>query len=761
MLIWVFCLFTAVWAQETTATDSTVMSARDSLEALLAEPPLDSLFATHGDSLTLPVAGRSRILRDGFGIPHVYGATDVDVAFGFGYAQAQDHLIPMVLSYRMARGEAAEILGEQWVESDFKSRLWRINHVAGEEYGAIPEPTRDLIGGFVDGVNHYIDVHRQTLPDWVDEIRGTDVVAATRWMALLFAERTGLPELRSKGIEATALGGAASNQIVVSPDRTTGGRALTMADLHLTWDLPYRLYEAHLKSGEGMDVAGATFFGWPVIVVGHTDRIAWSFTVNDADIFDVYEEKLDPANPRRYVFEREKLRLSVRRERIRVRSEIGVREVERDLQYSQHGPIYKVIDNWAYAAKTSAETVTDIVGQLYQMNRARDLRMFRLALARLEIPLFNVTYADVEGNTYYAFLARTPIRAEKFDWRAPVPGWTKETDWGGILPFSQLPQVVNPEAGFLQNCNTPPDAVSAGVSLDRSGFPGYLGWGEMNDRGRRAFTWLASNPVVSASDLVTLSRDSYLLAAEELKALILRAYNRSWQELYDPDARIALAVSLLRDWDNRASVDSRAVVLFDAWKTRFDALYQQIGTPQRADVTVLERLALESLQGAVAYMTATYGRVDVRWGDVHQVVRGDLAFPVGGSPPTAEALHQVWSGPQDDGSYRIFGGSAFTAVTEMTEPPTAWTALPFGNSEDPASPHFADQAALQTGNTLKRTWFAEEDVIANTTSILTVPYEDEALELARLRAWWRFRRALEPVAVPADSVAADSSATPE
>jgi len=733
-----------------------MVSAQDSLAAVLAEPVVDSVIVSHGDSLFLPGDGRARIIRDRYGIPHIYGETDVDVSFGFGFAQAEDHLIPMLLSFRMAKGEAAEILGQQLIESDFKSRLWRVGHLAGEQYGAILESTRDRIGGFVDGVNYYIDIHRQTLPSWVRPIRGTDVVASARWLTLLFAEASGTSELRSKGIAPTLGSVAASNQMLVAPQRTLSQMALSISDVHLPWHVPFRMYEAHLKSQEGLNVSGATFFGWPALVLGHNERVTWSFTTNDADIFDLYEEKLDPANPKRYVFEREKQRILTRRERIKVRGRIGVEEVERELQYSHHGPIYKVIDNWAYAARTSADDVTDLIGQLFEMNKATDLRSFRAALSRLQLPMFNAMYSDVDGNTYYVFLSRTPIRAEKFDWRNVVPGWTKETDWGGVLPFSQLPQVINPSSGFLQNCNTPPDAVTPSSSLERSNFPGYLGWGTMNDRGRRTLTWLSSRSTVSLEDALALVKDEYLLEAEEWKALIFRAYNRSWQELYDPDFNVAQAVSLLRDWDDRATVDSRAVVLFTTWKTRYEGLWAQLPQEQQQDIRVLERLALEALQGSVAYLVSTFGRVDVRWGEVHQVARGDRQYSVGGSPPGMEALHRLWSQLQPDGTYRIFGGSAFTSVTEMSIPPTVYTALPFGNSEDSRSPHYADQAELQTENRLKRTWIVDEDVVSNATRIKTVPFEEEALEKERLRAWWRQRSLLAPAVEqePADSVGA-------
>jgi acyl-homoserine lactone acylase PvdQ len=742
LLFFLIAWTSVVWAQPDESVDEGVTNGLDSL---LVAPNVDSVIAGLGDSLFVPPAERARIIRDRYGVPHIYGHTDVDVAFGFGYAQAQDHLIPMLLSYRQAKGEAAEIVGPSAIESDFKSHTWRINHVAGELYGTIPEDTRDLIGGFVDGVNHYIDLNRQVLPSWVEPIRGTDIVAATRWMVLQFVERQGQPELSSKGLLAGApLGILGSNQVVVSPTRSHSGRTLMMSDLHFPWDTPYRMCEAHLVSDEGLNVYGGTFFGWPVLFQGHNGKITWSFTANEADVFDLYEIKLDQANPRRYLYEREKERISSRRVRVRVQRGAGMEEVSRDLLSTHHGPIYKIGENWAYAAKAPMDEIANVVGQLYEMSRAQDLRQFRSAVSRLQIPAINVMYGDLDGSTYYVFAARSPLRSDKFDWRAPVPGWTKESEWRGLLPFSQLPQVVNPVPGFMQNCNVPPDALTSHPLLDRSNYPASLGWGRMTDRGRRTRTWLASQDVVSVDELVTFSRDSYLIVAEELKGLILGGYNRIWQELYDPDARVAEAVNLLRSWDNRADVDSRVVLLFSTWRGRFVPLVDQLPRDQRKDITVLERVAVDALQQSIAYLLETYGRLDVRWGEVHVIERGDMAYPVGGPPDGIDAVHATWSMAGDDGVFRVSGGSAFSMVVALGEQPEAWTLVPFGSSEDPNSPHFSDQAERQTDGRLKRAWFTSDEVTYNAESVLTVPFEKEAIERERMRIWWKSRAARAP-----------------
>jgi acyl-homoserine lactone acylase PvdQ len=694
-------------------------------------------------------------------VPHIYGETDADVAFGFGYAQAEDHLLPMLLCYRQAAGRLAEVKGRDYLESDHMALLWRSHAVAGERYGSISRETRAVIEGFADGVNHYIRIHRNALPEWAEEVSPVDVVGLARWLLQLFAENTGRPELQSKGLKTVLSGMVGSNHWAVGPSRSATGRAIAVMDPHLPYRPPFQWYEAHLVSRQGWNCAGATFFGLPVIFMGHNGRLAWSMTVNAADICDVYEERLDVANSRRYIYGEEKLRMTSRRVRIRVAGEGGQPlEVERELLYTIHGPVYKTVENWAYAVRTSAEDVVDIVGQFYEMNRSQDLSAFRRAMARLQLPMLNVMYADVVGNIYYVFNARCPIRSEAYDWRSVVPGWLPATDWKGNLDYSRLPQLLNPPSGFLQNCNTAAHLVTSESGLDPEAFPRYLGRGGFNHRGLRALSWLNAHTDITVADMKQLARDDYLIAAEQLKGLVLGAYNKRWPEIYDPDSHVAKAIQVLRDWDNRASLDSRGTLLFSVWKKRYEPLYKQLPADQRDDLTALEKLALEALRTAVEYMTATYGRVDVPWGDVNRLKRGTHSVPVSGSPPGAPALHRLFSYMSPDGRIHVNGGSSFTMVVSLKDTVEAWSLLPYGNSEDPESPHYADQMALQNRDAFKRAWFLESDVFVNLEGVSTVPLSDADAERSALRALWRMRRDRDRRAAEGDSLSAPTGNPP-
>ncbi len=734
----------AVEAQEGPGSGTVDHVLSDSVAALLEEPSLAAVVAELGDSLFVPRSGSAHILRDRYGVPHIYGETDADVAFGFGYAQAQDHLVAMLQGFRGAAGTLSEVVGKDQLEGDQKALLWRVHSLAGERFGSIPDRTRRMIVAFTEGVNHYIEVHGPVLPSWVKPVTGTDVVALSLWLDMLFAEATGRAELEDKGLSPLLPSGVGSNQWAVGPSRSVTGHAIFVMDLHLPWQPPLQLCEAHLASREGTNVAGATFFGMPVISVGHNGRIAWSMTANDADVFDLYEEKLDPANPRRYLYEREKQRMSSRRVRIPVRGETGVHEmgeIRREFLYTHHGPVYRTMDEWAYSARSTAQELSNTIGQLHAMGRASGLEDFQKALRAMQLPVFNVMYADADGNLFYVFNARCPLRVESFDWRLPVPGWTAETEWHGILKYSQLPQLTNPATGFMQNCNVGAHLVTVESGLDPERFAANLTRGGMNNRGRRALSWLSAHSRVGVNDMLALARDPYLISAEEKKGIILRAYNRTWHEVYDPDGLLARAVHLLRSWDNRATAKSVGTLLFTLWQDRFDPLLERSPPDQRNDVLVLEKLSLEALRMTVEYMRATYGRLDVPWGDVHVIERGDRTHPVGGSPPGSEALHSTWAEEGEDGRYRVTGGSAFTMVVHLSEPVEAWSLVPYGSSEDPDSPHFDDQAAMQAGKGLKRMAFSEAEIYADLESVLRVPLSPEEAERTTLRVMWKRREA--------------------
>lgn len=747
VFVFVISLITQSSAQDVLESDFQDSQA-DSLTLLLAEIPVDTVVAQLGDSLFLAPLGKARVIRDGFGVPHIYAGTDIDAAFAFGYAQAEDHLIAMLLNFRQAKGQLAEIEGATALASDEMALRWRIHSVAGERYGDIPEGTRQYLESFVGGINHYIQIHQRVLPSWVEDVRAVDVVALVRWLLFLFAEQTGEPELALKGLTTTVPKLPGSNQWVVGPSRSSTGAPILAMDVQLPYRAPFQLYEAHLVSDEGLNVMGATFFGVPVIFFGHNDQIAWSMTNNEIDVFDLYEERLDSANERRYFYNDEKKRMSSRRVKIRVRGAQGIQEVERELLYTDHGPVYKTIDNWAYAAHTSFEDLVDATGQLLAMNRAIGLDEFRQALSRLELPVFNVMYGDVTGEIFYVFNGRSPVRSDEFDWRTAVPGWTPETEWQGITTFSRLPQLQNPQAGFLQNCNVAPNLVTAESGLARDDFAPFLGWGGFNHRGQRVLNWLLTHRGIRVDDVQKLIRDNYLIDAEELKGLILRAYNRTWATLYDPDSQVGTAIHILRSWDNRASLNSVGALLFSTWKARFDPLLAQVPEDKQRDILVQEKIALGALRQAVEHMQTTYGRLDVPWGQVHQLRRGDAVFAMSGAPPGTVALHQTWTTGQEDGKMVVHSGSAFGMVVSLVQPVQSWSALAFGNSEDPNSPHYSDQASLQSQDVFKETVFTVGVLQSDLAQVTTVPFDPEEVERQSLRVFWQMKIEAGLVPVP-------------
>ena len=244
----ILIVFTIAFAGQSEAQEGAIGEVnRDSLAVLLAEVPVDTLVAKLGDSLFLPPEGKAHILRDAYGVPHIYGRTDVDVAFGFGYAQAEDHLLQMLKNFRQTRGRLAEVEGAPALELDEMALRWRIHSVAGERYGNISEETREYIAAFVGGINHYIEIHRQVLPKWVQDVRAVDVVALARWILFLFAEQTGASELARVGLTTAVPKLPGSNLWVAGPSRSESGAPVLAMDVQL----PYTTAFSTLRSAFG------------------------------------------------------------------------------------------------------------------------------------------------------------------------------------------------------------------------------------------------------------------------------------------------------------------------------------------------------------------------------------------------------------------------------------------------------------------------------------------------------------------------------
>lgn len=674
------------------------------------------------------------IYRDTWGVPHIVGATDESAMFGAAYARAEDQLPEDEPFFLDALGRRAELDGEEAVDDDRLVRAYRIPDLARAEYEAAPPRIRALAEAYADGVNYYL--HRNPGVRWqvLDRFEP--------WFVFAFYRLDAGPWLAgpAEQVAFRAPAGPAngSNAWAVGPSRTASGHAMLFSNTHMRFNVPY---EFHVKSDEGLDVSGITGYamvGLPF--VGRNERIGWTVTVNYPDVVDVYRLTFDdPDDPLAYRYDDGYRHAEEWVETLRVRTDAGLEERPTTFRRSHHGPVFEVAPGEHYAIRRANQDGGSLFPLYYAIAKARNLNEFKAAFESGRLVYHNFVYADVDGNIFYLYGGAHPRKDPRFDWERPVDGSDPAAEWQGTLSIAETPQIVNPASGWLQNANATPFHASApGDNPEPSAFPPYLvreagprtlrplidGDGD-GARARQSRRLLAAENRITFDRWTALATDNHFLTAdEELPGLF-----DEWTRLAAADAARARALGeplrLLRAWDRRGAAHSVATTLFVRWR---EETLEASAAADDADGGGRDagwpRIA--ALEAAVADLTARHGTWRTSWGDInrHQrpLVREGQSYDDGAPSlplPAADAdlvgSILTASSERPPGARRRYGtfGNTYVAVMEFSDPIRARTVVPYGQSGDPASPHYFDQAPLFVAGKFKPSWFTMEEIEAN------------------------------------------------
>ncbi|MCL6580939.1 MAG: acylase [Firmicutes bacterium] len=668
-----------------------------------------------------------RILRDTWGVPHVFGRTDADCAFGLAYAHAEDDFLTIQQSLAAARGQLASIYGPDAAANDYMVGLLRLWDTVNSRYEVDLSPeTRSVCEGYAAGLNYYAALHPDEVLPGLFPVTGKDVVAGSVHKSpLFFGLDKALAEMfapeRRREVSGRLESEGGSNTFAVSPLRSTEGRTYLAVNSHQPWEGPVTWYEAHLHSEEGLDVAGALFPGMPLVVQGLNRYCGWAFTVNKPDLVDIYVLTTHPEDPDLYLFDGEWRELEVREVPIRVRL-LGrlTWTVRKEALWSVYGPVVRATHG-TYAIRYANMDRAGLYEQLYRMVRARDLDEWLRAVSLRGFASFNLGYADREGNIAYVYNGAIPVRSERYDWSLYLPGDTSETLWTEYIPFEALPMVINPSSGFVQNCNSTPFQTTTGPDNPRpEDFSRTLGIEtDLTNRALRALELFGSDPAITPEEFRTYKYDmaystrsvmaelvgrlTALTPAEveELRASAeVREDERLSAFLAGPDFPRALEV--FRAWDFRTDPQNRGAAL--AVLT-----VQPVG--RREEVSTVE--LLRSLAEAVRVLTEHHGRLDPEWGEVNRLRRGKVDLPLGGGP---DCLRNIAGRLQPDGRIRANIGDSYVMLVTWERDGTvsAVSIHQYGSATlDPDSPHYADQAPLFARLEMKPVWMDEADIRAN------------------------------------------------
>ena len=640
-----------------------------------------------------------RIRRDEWGVPHVLGKTDADAAYGLAWAQSEDDFATLQEAVFTARGRLAELQGPSGIESDHLVRLQDVWGAVKRGYNKIPAEVRGVMEAYAEGANAFAAGHPEKVAPGLLPIRGEDLSASVTYRGPTFY---GLDDLFRRTMRPTAKTTAAleekleigSNGVAVAPGRSADGATRLLVNSHQPYTGPLAWYEAVIESGEGWHVAGGFFPGSPFMLHGHNANLGWASTVNNPDLADVYELKVNPADPDQYRLDGAWKRLEKGWVEIRVkRPDGGFDTVKRELLRSAHGPVVRT-DHGVFAIRYAGMGETRQNEQYFAMNKARSLAEWKAAMAKGLLPSINYVYADATGNIGYVHNGRYPVRKAGVDWSGVVPGDRSDLIWTAQLPFAQVPQLWNPKSGWVFNSNnTPFQATDAADNMKPDAYPKTLGLqANMTNRAWRALETYGADVSITEAEFDAYKFDlAYSAKSDLAKGLaLLGALDAK------DDADLAAAQALFKDWDRRTNVDSRAAPLAVLTVLR---LQQSPGQPP-----------LAVLKAVMAELKARFGRIDPTWGEVNRIRRGKVDLPIDGGP---DIFRAVYGRPDPDGRLRALAGDTFVMFVSWDKAGrlSSRSIHQFGSATlDETSPHYADQTPLFVAMKTKPVLFTEEQL---------------------------------------------------
>jgi acyl-homoserine-lactone acylase len=681
------------------------------------------------------VSRQVEIRRDTFGIPHIRAANELAAAYGFGYAQAEDHMVEIARQMLRARGEAAMHFGEAEVDNDLAMHRFDNMVESRRALDRISPLFRDIVRGYAAGVNAYASQQADALPDWVPVLTETDVLALIRSRAVF-------PLISPKTISAIDARHAArrvpvavqpqsegpgSNAFALAGSRTASGSPILLANPHLNWSSLY--WEAHVTVPGVIDFFGNTLAGYPVLWAGFNETLGWANTVSAADLDDIYRLSMDPVHADGYMFDGRQRMLSPRQVQVRVRENDGSLSLRKQTYWDSHlGPIVHRQDGQAYAVKSSRLDAPLQFEGFYRLARTRNLDEFRQVFRQFPVFSCNFIYGDVDGNIFYLWHAMLPRRPDDgTDYSLDVPGDSSKYVWTSLHSADEMPYLLNPPDGIVQNANNPPWWASPRDHIDPARYPGYFQRGPLALRPQLSLDLLQRKRKYSVQDVVDLNFSTRLLLAERVLPDLLSAL----QAQADRDEALASALDVLARWDRGVDAGSRGAVLFlRFWETYAGELAQPFAQPWAADAaTTTPRgladpaLALRHLRQAMHWTRTRHGSESVAWGDVHRLRLRGLDLPGSGADGAHGTFHvmryaqasdgTLMMGVESPGSKPIGFGDNWVMLVEFSRPVRAWSVLAQGQSGRWDSSHSNDQLRLFHERRLRPVWFSEQEIRDN------------------------------------------------
>ena len=663
-------------------------------------------------------AGSTEILWDSYGVPHIFASDRNGAARALGWAQMRNHGDLLLRLYAQARGRGAELLGEDYLEEDRWVWTMGIPPRAAEWLTLQPPGMRAHLASFVAGINAFASAHPAMVGDSVRAVlpvTETDVLAHLQ-RNLLSAFITSRQKAQDDTRSWKERG---SNAWAIAPSRSASGKSLLLQNPHLPWTDMFTWLEAHMVV-PGTDLYGAAIIGSPVLNIAFNDHLGWTHTVNTQDGEDLYELTLEGGG---YRWDGDVRQFETERRMIHVRPRASGAAARIDtlvIRRSMHGPVVADKPGKAIALRVVGLDMPYGFQQWWNMGQSRDIAAFERAIRPNQISGQNITYADRDGHIMYFYGGNSPVRAggTRAQWEGIVPGETSVNLWTRVHGYDEMPKVIDPPSGYVQNANDPPWWSTFPVALDPARYPPYLATRPMSLRAQRSVAMLEADQSISFDELVAYKHSTRMELADRVLDELLPAAAASG------GAAAREAAAVLERWDRTADAESRGAVLFVEW---WRALGQRTragagvwSSPWSASSPRTTPNALADVAGAVAALEAAaattarrFGAIDVKWGDVYRARRDGVELPANGSSGTYGVFRVVGYEADGPNRYRAVGGDSYVAAIEFSSPVRAASIIASGNASRAGSPHRTDQLGLFSAKQLKPVWRTRAEILAH------------------------------------------------
>ena len=653
------------------------------------------------------------IVRDIYGVPHIYAKTDAEVAYGLAWVNAEDDFKTIQEAYLAGNAMLSNYIGLKGAPADFISQLIGSSNLIDEKIDQISKDYMEVVNGYSQGLNAYAKEN----PDKVLFKKLFPITPKKMLMysqLQLFISNEGAywagkilnNDTQDDFLDQNLTG---SNVIAMNRNKTMSGETFLAINTHQPLEGPTSWYEVHLNSEEGTNIIGTMYPGTPNVLIGVNENLGWSHTVNYPDKTDVF--KLRMKNRRKYIVDNKEYNLEKHKAKISLKV-LGIPiKINRKYYKSIYGPTLKNKSGY-YSIRTPTLFNIRALEQWWKMGKAKNFSEFYNIYKMKQIPGFNVGYADKYDTIFYMSNAILPKRAEGYNWKGIVPGDTMKTLWTEYHNIESLPQVIQPKSGFIYNANHSPfKSTSAEENPKEEDYSERLGYETYdNNRSTRLIELIESYDKVTYDDFKRIKYDNSFPSKFNYNFMDISIIESLKLE---KEHELFVILDIIQKWDRKTDIDSQGAGFYGV-------LYYQLVSSYRDDIqrnnnTVSKETLLSALKDVKRYLIDNFESTDITLGDFQKLVRGDKELPIWGLPDVITAMS---SRPYKDGMRKVTQGESYIGLVRFNkEGPILESVISFGNSDDPSSDHYTDQMEMYSKFQTKKMTFNKGDIYKNAKSI--------------------------------------------